>query len=87
MKDELVIDEHRRIEIPEEIDEESKFVPGQRVRLRRLPNGDLVLGLVRDFLDLYGCMKYDGPPISDTEIKKAIEEEVVSEYLRSIQTS
>jgi hypothetical protein len=87
LNDEQIIDQQRRVEIPLEIDEESKFGPGQRIRLRKLPNGDLVLEQVTDLLDLAGLLHYKGPAHTVEEMNEGIEKEVASQYLRSIQTS
>ena len=87
MVKELIIDSEGRIEIPEEIFKHSKFKPGQRVKLLTRANGDLILEPVIDFRDLFGSLDPKGKKATVKEMNEAIEEEVVSQWLRSTRIS
>ena len=62
-----------------------RLEPGTRVDFVETPEGEVVMRPVRgDIRRLRGMAKYDGPPISIEDMNSAIEDEAVSQFLRSV---
>jgi antitoxin PrlF len=69
--------------IPKRIRDHLGLKPGDRVKFFIHPDGRVVMLPKRPLTDLFGCVKYDGPPATIEEMNEAIGDAVVSRYDRS----
>lgn len=75
-----------QITIPAETRARLRLVPGSKVDFVQNAAGETVLRTkTGDIRALRGILKYDGPPVSIEEMNEAIEQAVVSRYLRSFE--
>ena len=74
-----------QITLPVELRAKLKLGPGSRVDFEEQPDGSFVLRRkTRDIGELYGLLKYDGPPVSLEDMDKAMRAAVVERFKRSI---
>lgn len=74
-----------QITIPIEIRRKLRLKAGSKVDFVENKAGELVLKpRTGDIRDLYGCIKYSGPPLSVEEMDDAIADAVVEEFRRSV---
>jgi AbrB family looped-hinge helix DNA binding protein len=74
-----------QITLPAELRRKLKLVPGSRVQFEERPDGSFVIRRkTRDISELYGILKYDGPPVSIEDMNKAIREAAAERFKRSV---
>lgn len=74
-----------QITLPIELRAKLKLGAGSRVDFEEQPDGSFVIRRkTRDIRELYGLLKYDGPPVSIEAMNEAIGDAVVEEFKRSI---
>ncbi len=69
--------------IPKAIRDHLGLKPGDRVKFFIHPDGHVVLLPKRPITDLFGCVKYDGPPVTIEEMNQAIADAAAERYDRS----
>lgn len=75
-----------QVTIPAETRKRLRLVPGSKIDFVQNAAGETVVRRkTGDIRALRGILKYDGPPVSIEDMNKAIEEAVVSRYLRSLE--
>ena len=75
-----------QVTIPAETRKRLRLVPGSKIDFVQNAAGETVVrAKTGDIRALRGILKYDGPPVSIEDMNKAIEEAVVSRYLRSLE--
>ena len=75
-----------QVTIPAETRKRLRLVPGSQIDFVQNAAGETVVrAKTGDIRALRGILKYEGPPVSIEEMNKAIEEAVVSRYLRSLE--
>ena len=68
--------------LPKAVREALGLQPGDRIRYF-IHEGDVKILPVRPVTELYGILKYDGPPVSVEEMNEAIAEAACAKWLRS----
>ncbi len=75
-----------QITIPAETRARLRLVPGTKVDFVQNAAGETVLRTkTGDIRALKGIVKYDGPPVSIEDMKRAVEKAAVARYLRSFE--
>ena len=74
-----------QITLPAALRAKLKLVPGSRVDFEERPDGSFVIRRkTRDIGELYGILKYDGPPVSIEDMNHAIAEAAAERFKRSV---
>jgi antitoxin PrlF len=74
-----------QITLPAALRAKLKLVPGSRVDFEERPDGSFVIRRkTRDIGELYGILKYDGPPVSIEDMNDAIAEAAAERFKRSV---
>ena len=75
----------RQITIPAEVCKELRIAPGTKIDFVKNAAGETVIRpKTGDIRRLRGIVKYNGPPVSVEDMKKAIGDAIAEDYLRSI---
>ena len=74
-----------QITLPAALRTKLKLVPGSRVDFEERPDGSFVIRRkTRDISELYGILKYEGPPVSVEEMNAAIRDAAAERFKRSV---
>jgi AbrB family looped-hinge helix DNA binding protein len=74
-----------QITLPAGLRAKLNLVPGSRVDFEERSDGSFVIRRkTRDIGELYGILKYDGPPVSIEDMNKAIAEAAAERFKRSV---
>jgi antitoxin PrlF len=74
-----------QITLPAALRAKLKLVPGSRVDFEERPDGSFVIRRkTRDIGELYGILKYDGPPVSIEDMNDAIAEAAAERFKSSV---
>jgi antitoxin PrlF len=75
-----------QITLPAELRAKLKLMPGSRVDFEERPDGSFVIRRkTGDIRELYGFIKYDGPPVSIEEMNEAVAQAAVERFERSVK--
>jgi AbrB family looped-hinge helix DNA binding protein len=74
-----------QITLPAPLRAKLKLAPGSRVDFVEQPDGSFLMRRkTGDIRELYGILKYDGPPLSIEEIDEALGRAIAEDFKRSV---
>ena len=74
-----------QITIPVEVRRRLRLHAGAKVQFVRNDAGETVIrAKTGDIRNLFGCLKYDGPPLTIDEMNEAIARHVVQDFKRAV---
>lgn len=75
-----------QITIPKEIRDSLRLKPGDQVDFVQGADGIVRLRpLTRSIMELFGILKWDGPPVTVEQMNEAIRQAVVERFKRSVR--
>ena len=75
-----------QVTVPAEVRRELGLGHGSRITFERVEDGSYRVARVgRSIMELSGCLKYEGPPLTIEEMNEAIADAAVESYLESIR--